>query len=180
MFSLYINDLPDHIPNCHVSLYADDTAIVVSDTDSNSLQRKLESGMNLVTRWYQKNKLSLNLKKYKFMLIGTQPSIAAMKDVNVNIGSHSLERVATYKYLGIMIDECLIFDAHVQYMKKKTFSKVKLLGRLKWVLDRDTLLLLYKTLILPIIDYGDTVYHGISQQDAYCLQKLQNTAHCMS
>ena len=69
------------------------------------------------------------------------------------------------------------FHEHVGYVKKKTFSKIKLLGRLKWVLDRETLLLLYKTLILPIIDYGDVVYHGISQQDAYSLQKLQNTAY---
>ena len=44
------------------------------------------------------------------------------------------------------------------------------------MLDRDTLLSLYKTLILPILDYGDFVYHGISQQDSDTLQKLQNTA----
>ena len=61
-------------------------------------------------------------------------------------------------------------------MKEKTFTKIKLLGRLKWVLDRETLLLLYNTLILPIINYGDFIYHNMSQQDCYSLQKLQNTA----
>ncbi len=35
---------------------------------------------------------------------------------------------------------------------------------------------LYKTLVLPIIDYGDIVYHGISQLEANCLQRLQNSA----
>ena len=87
-----------------------------------------------------------------------------------------MERVDSYKYLGILLDSQLKFDEHVSYVKQKTFTKIKLLGRLKWVLDRETLLLLYKTLILPIIDYGDMAYHGLNQQDAHCLQKLQNIA----
>ena len=88
----------------------------------------------------------------------------------------SLERVTSYKYLGVKSDTHLRFNEHVSYIKQKTFSKIKLLGRLKWVVNSDTLLLLYKTLILPIIDYGDIVYHNMTQRDAYSLQKLQNTA----
>ena len=83
------------------------------------------------------------------MLIGTQPVLSNMNNVIVNIGNQKLERVSSYKYLGIMLDCHLKFDAHVQYVKKKPFSKVKLLGRLKWVLDRETLLLLYKNGFSP-------------------------------
>ena len=99
-----------------------------------------------------------------------------MENITVNIGNEELERVTVYKYLGVKLNSHLSFKEHVCYVKQKSFSKIKLLGRLKWVLDRDTLLSLYKTLILPIIDYGDFIYHGISQHDADCLQKLQNSA----
>ena len=103
MFSLYVND-------CHISLYADDTAIVVSDTDSQLLQLKMASVMQQVSLWYQKNQLSVNLRKSKFMLIGTQPALANMGNVTVNIGNNSLERVSSYKYLGIKLDCFLKFD----------------------------------------------------------------------
>ena len=110
------------------------------------------------------------------MLLGTQQAVQQMGQVSVKVDNTCLERVTSYKYLGVKLDAHLKFDEHVLYIKQKTFSKIKLLGRLKWVLDRDTLLLLYKTLIVPIIEYGDHVYHGMTQGDAYTLQKLQNTA----
>ena len=124
-----------------------------------------------------KNKLSVNIKKSKFMLMGTQLAVSQMENVTVNIGDLSLERVSSYKYLGIKLDCHMKFNEHIQYIKEKTFAKIKLLGRLTWVLDRDTLhvLVLYKTLILPIIDYGDFIYLRMSQQDASSLPKLQNT-----
>ncbi len=77
--------------------------------------------MSQVTNWYQKNKLSVNIKKSKFMLIGTQPALANMNNVTVNIRNQKLERVTSYKYLVIMLDSHLKFDTHVQYVKKKTF-----------------------------------------------------------
>ncbi len=76
MFSLYVNDLPESLHDCHVSLYADDTAIDVTDKDPNELKLKLEAVMQQVSSWYQKNKLSVNLQKSKFMLMGTQPCLA--------------------------------------------------------------------------------------------------------
>ncbi len=36
--------------------------------------------------------------------------------------------------------------------------------------------LLYKVLILPVIDYGDIVYHKLNQSDAVALQRVQNVA----
>ena len=36
--------------------------------------------------------------------------------------------------------------------------------------------MLYKVLILPIIDYGDIVYHKLNQSDAVSLQRIQNVA----
>ena len=41
LFLLYMNDLPEHIRGGYISLYADDTAICVSDSDPEHLQDKL-------------------------------------------------------------------------------------------------------------------------------------------
>ena len=41
-------------------------------------------------------------------------------------------------------------------------------------MDHETSLNLYKTLILPLYDYCDYVYHCLSQKDSHTLQKLEN------
>ena len=43
-------------------------------------------------------------------------------------------------------------------------------------MDTSTLLLLYKSLILPIFDFADVIYHSLKQADAVAFQYLQNAA----
>ena len=50
-----------------------------------------------------------------------------------------------------------------------------MLDRLRHILNKNTKITLYKTLIAPLFDYGDVVYDGISQLDSASLQKLQNS-----
>ena len=42
LFIIYINDLPDFVQNCHVHLYADDTAISVSAANNHELESQLK------------------------------------------------------------------------------------------------------------------------------------------
>ena len=95
-----------------------------------------------------------------------------MTEVHVD----NVEKVDSFKYLRVKLDSQLNFHDHVSYIKSKTFSKVKLLGRLSYSLDSDTLLTLYKTLILPIIGFGGIIYHKFTVADADLLQRLQNVA----
>ena len=76
----------------------------------------------------------------------------------------------------LLLDARLNFAEHTSYIKSKTFPKIKLLSRLSYILERDILLQLYKTLILPIFDFGDVLYHKLTPQDSDTLQCLQNTA----
>ena len=52
------------------------------------------------------------------------------------------------------LEENLTFAEHVDYVKRKTIGKIKFLGRLNNVLSQATMLMLYKSLILPVIDYA--------------------------
>ncbi len=75
-----------------------------------------------------------------------------------------------------MLDARLTFEEHANYIKSKTFGKIKLLGRIRHIIDRDTAMLLYKMLIVPIFDYCDYIYYSLGAVSAENLQKLQNTA----
>ena len=72
------------------------------------------------------------------------------------------------------LDSQLMFSEHANYIRSKTFTKIKFLGRIRNNLDQSTATMLYQTLILPIFDYGDIIYNCLSQKDAVMLQRLQN------
>ena len=110
------------------------------------------------------------------MVFGTRHTCSKIHFEQIAFEGNTIARATKVKYLGIQLDPLLNFADHVEYIKRKTISKVKLLGSLNQILSKDTLLMLYKTLILPIIDYGDIIFDGINQKDAVVLQKVQNMA----
>ena len=116
LFSPYVNDLPTHIQDGFISLYAGDTAICISDSGLTHLQAKLNNQLLIVKGWYQRNKLSLNLDKTKVMIFGTTGSIHTMSYVNID----NVERVNSFKYLGVKLDSHLNFYKHVAYIESKT------------------------------------------------------------
>ena len=63
LFVIYMNDPPDVLEHCSVTLYADNTVL------SFKIELKLNSDLNSVKNWMQTNQLTLKIKKSKFMLI---------------------------------------------------------------------------------------------------------------
>ena len=92
----------------------------------------------------------------------------------IKFGDTIVKRVEHAKYSSMMLDPQLTFNAHVDYVSKKALGKIKLLGRLKYVLGQQVSASLYTTLILPIFDYNDNTYNCINQHDTLILQRQQN------
>ena len=82
----------------------------------------------------------------------------------------------TYKYLGMMLDPTLKFDKHVDYMKRKLVGRLRMLSNVRPIMKQETALHLYKTLLVPILDYCDIVYDCLTKYNSDILQKLQNGA----
>ena len=69
LFIVYINDFESCLQGATPNMYADDTSISSSSSDSASLQRNINIEMANVTEWMRKNRLSLNANKSDFMAI---------------------------------------------------------------------------------------------------------------
>ena len=78
-----------------------------------------------------------------------------------------------------MIDDKLSFSSHVEYVKKKVKPRLRMLHKYKYVLNRKLKKTLYKTLIVPLFDYGDIAFDCLTLKDSDTLQKLQNAALCL-
>ncbi len=69
LFILYINDLCDESKILRFVLFADDTNFFVSGKNLKILIKTIEQELVLLQKWFNRNKLSLNLSKTKFMLL---------------------------------------------------------------------------------------------------------------
>ncbi len=68
LFLLYINDICCVSKKLKFVLFADNTNILCSGEDLQLLLDEITTEMNKLKRWFDGNKLSLNLNKAKFMI----------------------------------------------------------------------------------------------------------------
>ena len=81
-------------------MYADDTTLTTSAEDPHVLEHKINYDMNLIQSWLSANKLTLNVKKTKYMLIGSRFKLSQINiDFTVKVNNIPLERVIKNKFL---------------------------------------------------------------------------------
>ncbi len=67
-------------------------------------------------------------------------------------------------------------DAHIEKIVDKTTTKLGLLYKTRWLFDRETALMLYKSLIIPHFEFGSVIYEISLKYQLQHLQVIQNAA----
>ena len=80
------------------------------------------------------------------------------------------------KYLGIILDDCLSFKAHIEFLKTKISRLVGIASKLSYYLPTETLITLYYALIYFHILYGLPVWASTFNTYLHKLKKLQTRA----
>ena len=124
-FFIYMNNLEE----CELSLsaltYDDDTSLTLSANDPATFEQKLNKDLDGVQKWLKPNKLTLNVKKTKYMIIESHCRLRHLNgDLNVTVNSQQLTRVTNYRYLGIEVDEALGWQSHVDSICKKVSAGI--------------------------------------------------------
>lgn len=99
------------------------------------------------------------------------PSICTYKINNV-----AIRTVDKFKYLGVVIDSKLTWNAHVQYVVSASLRKLWLIKhRLKHCTSR-TKLAAYTTLIRPLLEYADAVWDPHTKTGVNNIESVQKKA----
>ena len=88
------------------------------------------------------------------------------------VNQEPLEQVSPYKYLGVYLDENLNFTEHIDFIVHKSRRKLGMLKRIRRFMEKDTTLMMYKTLVLPLFDYSDIGYMNTTAEQLDRIQKL--------
>ena len=153
LFLLYVNDLKNIIThkNCKIILYADDTNISIAcDTISNVTQlsnevlARIQSYMysNLLhinidkscCMYFPPNRKYLNfsntkLKKNKGKDNTSDPEIEKMS-IEIFLGNIVLKKVTETRFLGIIFDPTLDWNAHIKSLLKKLKTSFAIIKRI--------------------------------------------------
>ena len=153
LFIVYINDLISSGKYSNFILYADDTNILFSHNDLNNLIGNVNYDLMNISTWFKSNKLSLNVNKSNYMIFKNRFSNRSYIDLDIYIDNNRISRVSSTKFLGLSMDECLSWNQHNMYIASLVSKYSGILFRLKHVLDLNVLFSLYKTLVVPHIQY---------------------------
>ena len=108
------------------------------------------------------------------MKFGSAYKLRTTGELRVNVGNSQIECVSVFKYLGVQLDCQLKFDHHVAYIRRKVYTKLRAIGRLRQSISKGMAIQLYNSMIIPHFDYADVVYDGMSKGNADQLEVLQN------
>ena len=174
LFLLYINDLHTAFDCCKYYLYADDTVLYMSDTDEEIAHAGLQHDLHGLNRWCSLNKITINTKKTKSMLFGTNNRLKKAKKLDLKIGGDSIHYVKNFNYLGVKLDCKLTFESHALESMRLVSHKIYMLSQIRNFVTTHQALTIYKSKILPYFDYGDIFYINTYGRTRTKLQRLQN------
>lgn len=155
LFIIFVNDIAQCFRFAKFSIYADDLKIysIIRNTDD---CYSLQSDLDRLSHYVRMNGLSLNIKKCSVISFTRNRNEINFK---YNIAQQELNKVASVRDLGVVLDSKLIFDTHIDLIVKKSFKMLGFLLRIgKRFSNASTFVNLYNTLVRPHLEYASVCW----------------------
>ena len=175
LFLIYINDLNSVCKDAMSIFFADDSNLFKNGNNLSRIEKDLNEILSNVSQWLKVNKLSLNVKKTHYMIFSKKKNLQK-PSVNLKIDGEPLSEVNKTKFLGIVIDNKLSWNDHINYISGKISRGIGILIRARAFLNKKTLITLYYSFIYPYFIYCNQVWGYTSKKNLNRLFVLQKKA----
>ena len=157
LFLLYINDFSNFATNIDFHLFADDSNLLCSHKNLQSLEQNLNMQLHNVNQWLCANKLSLNIDKSNFVIF-RPPQKKIEYTVKLQINNKIIEEKKCIKYLGIFIDCHLNWKEHVHELSKKIARGIGILSKLRHFVSQAIPVQVHNSIIYSFLVYGVLIW----------------------
>ena len=115
LFLLFVNDMPLHLNNSTIDIYADDTTLSLSANWNNitSLTQALSNGLENIEKWPAENKMYINTVKTKALLVTGKRLKHKLSEetasLKLRLDATNIYQLSHHKLLSLIIDKDLSF-----------------------------------------------------------------------
>ena len=97
-------------------------------------------------------------------------------DIELKFENEFLNFSNCHRHLGVTFNAKGKWSDHIENTYISVLKKLNALRKLKYMLKRDTLLKIYKTFILPVLEYACELWDGCNVFESNLLEKAQREA----
>lgn len=163
LFLIFFNDSDGDTRDVFSLNFADDKKIgtIVKTLDN---AKRLQSAINNFLIWCESNGLDVNLKKCK-MITFTHKRNPVIFDYKMN--GQPIERVTQIRDLGVILDQKLNFNAHIEYITTKSKAVLHFVNRQSQYFQKDVIKILYMALVRSNLEFASSIWspHHASLRD---------------
>ena len=161
LFLVFINDLVNCSRVLNFNLFADDTCISLKNSNLNNLYNTLNRELVKVNNWISANKLALNISKTVYLLFSGKRAISELPILYLN--NEPIQRQHSTKFLGLILDERLSWNAHAQHVNGKVSRLAGIFYRIRNFLPSHALKTIYYALFQSQLQYGIVFWSGVNK-----------------
>ncbi|MCW4261357.1 MAG: reverse transcriptase domain-containing protein [Candidatus Thiodiazotropha endolucinida] len=175
--NLYTSDAMISIKGKHAE-FADDATVLNSDKSITQACEMANEDLKEVKKWCEKWNMSIAADKTEVLIImwdGKKPEMP----LKVYFGGVLLKIVNTKKILGITLDKNMTFKDHIQERTKAGFGALRSLDSFvqgQRGCKQSVFMRLYKSLVLPVLEYGAPVWVSALKESCDEFGKVQRSA----
>ena len=170
LFLMYINDMHLASNLFNFIFFVDDTTSISKNNPKDT--HIINNELCKISLWLKLNKLSLNIGKTRAMVFHQPQRNVSIP--NLILDNTSVQIVDTFNFLGINLNKNMRWDSHINNISNKISRAIGIINQMKKILSINILLIIYKTLILPHINYCLLCW-GYQSDNIFRLQKKNCT-----
>ena len=170
LFLLYINDIVSEIGS-NIRLFADDTSLFIVVDNPVTAAGQLNIDLQKISQWATTWLVSFNPTKTEAMLFSRK--LNRPHHPPIFMQNHQITEVDSHKHLGLYLSNDCTWHKHINYITEKAWTRINIMRRLKFKLDRKSLEQIYLVFIRPLLEYGDIIWDKCLQSEKQELEKIQ-------
>jgi hypothetical protein len=168
-----VNDITEGIES-DIHLFADDTSLMEIIDNYNDSYAKMNRDLVKLSTWADRWMVTFNAAKTVYLKVSRKVN-ATPKPV-LKLKGADIKEVTSHKHLGLTFNDSHNWSNHIDNLVTKAAKCVGLLKRICREVPRECLETLYKSMILPILEYGDIIFDGSSDIHLDRLENVQRQA----
>ncbi len=171
LFLIYVNDIADTLIST-TRLFADDSSLAVSSSDTHIMETTINSDLNLMSAWAKQWLVTFNPLKTEVMYFSLSNAIPP----DLFFENTRLNYVENHKHLGVTLGQDGSWHKHISNTLTSASKVLGSMKMLKFKVTRKTLNTIYISYLRPILEYSAILWDNCTLYERDTLERIQYEA----